>query len=229
MSRGETIRLESRADGFAFDAYHVKPGDARRGGLVLIQEIFGVTDHIREVADGFAEDGYEVIAPAFFDRQQRGFEASYEQGDMARAVALSQAAPWDEVTGDAQSAIDALQGPVFVAGFCWGGAASWAVAARCEGVAAAACFYGRRISELIDETPRCPTILHFGKTDASIPLERVEEIRARHPDIPVHLYDAGHGFASDRRKDYHPDAARLARLRTLQLFTRSGGGRGEGA
>lgn len=230
MSRaGETIRLESRADGFSFDAYHVKPGDARRGGLVLIQEIFGVTDHIREVADGFAEDGYEVIAPAFFDRQQRGFEASYEPGDMVRAVALSQAARWDEVTGDAQSAIDALQGPVFVAGFCWGGAASWAVAARCVGVAAASCFYGRRISELLDEAPRCPTILHFGKTDASIPLEQVEEIRARYPDMPVHLYDAGHGFASDRRRDYQPDAARLARLRTLQLFTRSGGGRGEGA
>lgn len=230
MSRaGATIRLESRADGFAFDAYHVKPGDARRGGLVLIQEIFGVTDHIREVADGFADDGYEVIAPAFFDRQQRGFEATYEPDDMARAVALSQAAPWDEVVGDAQAAIDALKGPVFVAGFCWGGAASWAVAARCEGVAGASCFYGRRISELLDEPPRCPTILHFGKTDASIPLEKVEEIRARYPDMPVHLYDAGHGFASDRRKDYQPDAARLARLRTLQLFARSGGGRGEGA
>ncbi|MDP1643719.1 MAG: dienelactone hydrolase family protein [Phenylobacterium sp.] len=230
MSRaGETIRLESRADGFVFDAYHVKPGDARRGGLVLIQEIFGVTDHIREVADGFAEDGYEVIAPAFFDRQQRGFEATYEADHMARAVALSQAAPWDEVAGDAQAAIDALQGQVFVAGFCWGGAASWAVAARCEGVAGASCFYGRRITELLDEAPRCPTILHFGKTDASIPLERVEEIRDRYPDMPVHLYDAGHGFASDRRKDYHPDAARLARLRTLQLFARSGGGRGEGA
>ncbi|MDP1616273.1 dienelactone hydrolase family protein [Phenylobacterium sp.] len=230
MSRaGETIQLASRADGFTFDAYHVAPGDARRGGLVLIQEIFGVTDHIREVADGFAEDGYEVIAPAFFDRQQRGFEATYEPDDMARAIALSQAAPWDQVAGDAQSAIDALSGPVFVAGFCWGGAASWAVAARCEGVAAASCFYGRRITELVDETPRCPTILHFGKTDASIPMERVEEIRTRHPDIPVHMYDAGHGFASDRRKDYQPDAARLARLRTLQLFTRNGGGRGEGA
>ncbi|MFP5449381.1 MAG: dienelactone hydrolase family protein [Alphaproteobacteria bacterium] len=230
MSRaGETIQLESRADGFALDAYHVKPGDARRGGLVLIQEIFGVTDHICEMADGFAEDGYEVIAPAFFDRQERDFQATYEPEDMARAVALSQAAPWAEVVGDAQAAIDALQGPVFVAGFCWGGAASWAVAARCEGVAAASCFYGRRITELLDEAPRCPTILHFGKTDASIPLERVEEIRARYPDMPVHLYDAGHGFTSDRRKDYQPDAARLARLRTLQLFARSGGGRGEGA
>jgi len=130
---------------------------------------------------------------------------------------------------DAQAAIDALEGPVFVAGYCWGGAASWVVAANCEGVAAASCFYGRRISERIEDTPRCPTILHFGKTDASIPMERVDEIRARHPEIPIYLYDAGHGFVSDRRKDYQPDAARLARLRTLQLFARSGGGRGEGA
>ncbi|WP_333585366.1 dienelactone hydrolase family protein [Phenylobacterium sp.] len=227
--RGKTIALTSKADGFEFQAYHVRPDDARRGGLVLIQEIFGVTDHIQELADGFAEDGYEVIAPAFYDRQQPGFQASYEPADMQRAVALSQAAPWDLVAADAQAAIDALGGPVFVAGYCWGGAAAWLTAARCEGVAAASCFYGRRISELLDETPRCPTILHFGKTDASIPLERVEEIRTRHPDLPIYLYDAGHGFFSDRRKDYVPDAARLARLRTLQIFARNGGGRGEGA
>lgn len=227
--RGKIIGLTSKADGFEFQAYHVRPDDARRGGLVLIQEIFGVTDHIQELADGFAEDGYEVIAPAFYDRQQPGFQASYEPADMERAVALSQAAPWDLVVADAQAAIDALEGPVFVAGYCWGGAAAWLTAARCEGVAAASCFYGRRISELLDEPPRCPTILHFGKTDASIPLERVEEIRARHPDLPIYLYDAGHGFFSDRRKDYVPDAARLARLRTLQIFARNGGGRGEGA
>ena len=226
---GETIRLTSGADGFTFEAYHVRPTDARRGGLVLIQEIFGVTDHIRELADGFAEDGYEVIAPSFYDRQQPGFQASYEAADMQAAVTLSQAAPWDLVASDAQAAIDALEGPVFVAGYCWGGAAAWLVACRCDGVAAASCFYGRRISELVEETPRCPTILHFGKTDASIPMERIDEIRERHPDLPIYLYDAGHGFFSDRRKDHQPDAARLARLRTLQVFTRNGGGRGEGA
>jgi len=230
MSRlGAERTLVSRADGFELGAYHVRPDDARRGGLVLIQEIFGVTDHVQELADGFAEDGYEVIAPAFFDRQQKDFQATYEPEDMQRAIALSQAAPWDLVIGDAQAAIDALEGPVFVAGYCWGGAASWVVAANCEGVAAASCFYGRRISERLEDTPRCPTILHFGKTDASIPMERVDEIRARHPEVPIYLYDAGHGFVSDRRKDCQPDAARLARLRTLQLFARSGGGRGEGA
>jgi len=131
------------------------------------------------------------------------------------------------VQGDLAACVDALKAPVFVTGFCWGGTASWLAACRIDGVAAASCFYGRRIPELWDETPRCPTILHFGRTDASIPLETVEEIRERFPDMPVHVYDAGHGFVSDRRPDYVEDAARLARLRTLQLFHRNAGLKGE--
>jgi len=224
---GEAIRLRSGFDGFEFSACRSAPRNARRGGLVLIQEIFGVTDHIRELADGFAEDGYEVIAPSLYDRLEPGFAVGYDPEGMARGVAHSQATPWDQVAGDLSAVVAALKPPVFVAGYCWGGAATWLAACRCEGVAAASAFYGRRISELMDEAPRCPIILHFGRNDASIPLERVEEIRERHPDIPIHLYDAGHGFVSDRRSDHHADAARLARLRTLQLFTNSGGGRGD--
>jgi carboxymethylenebutenolidase len=224
---GETIALTSPLDGFSFEAYHAKPSDARRGGLLLIQEIFGVTDHIRELADGFAADGYEVIAPSFYDRLQRGFAADYSQESIQKGVQYSQATPWDQVAADAQAAIDQLQPPVFVTGFCWGGAATWLVACRCTGVAAAAGYYGRRISELVEETPRCPTILHFGKKDASIPMERVDEIRERHPDLPIYLYDAGHGFVSDRRADYDADSARLARLRTLAHFANNGGGKSE--
>ena len=125
--------------------------------------------------------------------------------------------------GDLQAAVDALAGPVNVTGFCWGGAAAWLAACRCENVAAASCYYGRRISELLAETPRCPTILHFGKTDASIPMTAVDAIREAHPDLPVYVYDAGHGFVADRG-DNNPDAARLARLRTLQVFQRGGAG-----
>lgn len=226
---GETIRLTSAFDCFEFDAYHAGVSDARRGGLLLIQEIFGVTDHIRELADGFAEDGYEVVAPSFYDRLERGFQADYSPESIQNGVAYSQATPWDQVAADAQGAIDALKGPVFAAGYCWGGAATWLAACRCEGLAAASAFYGRRISELVAEAPRCPVILHFGKSDASIPPERVEEIRAAHPDVPVYLYDAGHGFFSDRRADYHADSARLARLRTLAFFTRNSGVSAEGA
>ncbi len=224
---GRALRLTSGADGFEFGAYHAPPEDARRGGLVLIQEIFGVTDHIRELADGFAADGYETIAPSLYDRRSPGFEATYGAEDVARGVRLSQETPWDEVAGDLAAAVAALQPPVFVAGYCWGGTATWLAACRLQGVAAASSFYGRRIPELIDETPRCPIILHFGRTDASIPMEVVESIQAKHPDLPVFLYDAGHGFFSDRRADYSPDAARLARLRTLQLFALNGGGRSE--
>lgn len=222
---GETVRLKSRFDGFELEAFHARPTDARRGGLVLVQEIFGITDHIRELAEGFAEQGYETLAPAFYDRLERGFAADYDPDSIAKGVRYSQETPWDQVQGDLQAAIDALAPAVFVTGFCWGGAAAWLAACRCEGLSAASCFYGRRISELVEETPKIPTILHFGKTDASIPLERVEEIRERHPDVPVHLYDAGHGFVSDRRQDYDADSARLARLRTLQLFANNGGGR----
>ena len=221
--RGATIQLTSAFDGFVLDAYRVAPSDARQGGLVLIQEIFGVTDHIKELCDGFAEDGYEVIAPSFFDRQERGFAAGYEPESVARGVAYSSAAPWDVVAGDIQAAVAALEPPVHVTGFCWGGTASWLAASRCAGVASASSFYGRRIPELLGETPKCPTILPFGKTDASIPPETVEAIQAAYPDLPVYLYDAGHGFVSDRRSDYNPDCARLARLRTLQLFKKASG------
>jgi carboxymethylenebutenolidase len=221
--RGETIRLTSTYDGFELGAYRVAPEDARHGGLVLIQEIFGVTDHIRELCDSYAESGYEVIAPSFYDRQERGFAAGYDADGMGKGVRYSQAAPWDEVAGDIQAAVSALKPPVFVTGFCWGGTATWLAACRCEGVAAASSFYGRRIPELLDETPKCPLILHFGKTDGSIPPELVEKIGAAHPNLPIYLYDAGHGFASDRRADYDADCARLARLRALQLFQRASG------
>ncbi|HEY5107873.1 MAG TPA: dienelactone hydrolase family protein [Caulobacteraceae bacterium] len=224
---GGAITLASPLDGFTFDAYRSPPSDARRGGVIVIQEIFGVTDHIREIADGFAADGYEAIAPSLFDRRQRKFEAGYESAGVERGRTLSERTPWDEVAGDLAACVGELAPPVFVVGYCWGGSAAWLAACRCEGVSAVSSYYGRRIPELVAEPPRCPVILHFGRHDASIPQGMVEAIAVAHPEIPIHLYDAGHGFASDRGADYHPDAARLARLRTLALFARNGAGRGD--
>jgi carboxymethylenebutenolidase len=224
---GEAVTLTSRQDGFSFGAYRAAPPDARRGGLVLIQEIFGVTGQIRRQADAFAADGYETLAPSLFDRLERGFEAGVDGAGVALGRRYSQATPWDQVAADLTAAIASLIPPVFVAGFCWGGTAAWLAACRCEGVAAVSSFYGRRIPELMGETPRCPIILHFGRLDSSIPPSVVEAIGEKHPDIPIHLYDAGHGFAADERTDYRPDAAQLGRLRTLQIFARNSGGRGE--
>ena len=197
---GETLRLTSKTDGFSFGAYHVAPADARRGGLVLIQEIFGVTEAIRALADGYAADGYEVIAPDLSGRQA-----------------------WDQVEGHLQAAIGALATPVNVVGYGWGGTAAWLAACRCEGVAAVSSFYGAGLADLMAETPRRPTILHFSKRDAAVPLAVIDQIAAAHPDMPIHLYDADSGFAFDRASD----SARLARLRTLQLFQRSSGVRAE--
>lgn len=219
--------LTSRFDDAVIGAWHEPARDARRGGLVLVQEIFGVTGHIRELAAGFADDGYEVIAPSFYDRLEPGFACDYSAESVAKGVEYSQATPWDQVAGDLQAAIDSLQGPVFVVGYCWGGTAAWLAACLCSGVAAASSYYGRRISEMQDLQPRCPIILHYGKTDASIPMDKVDELAALHPDLPICRYDAGHGFNSDRRRDYDADSARLARLRTLALFHRAAGGKGE--
>jgi carboxymethylenebutenolidase len=224
---GEVVRLTSELDGFEFEAYRARPTDARRGGLVVCHAIWGVTPHLIGLADAYAEDGYEVIVPSLLDRLERGFAArDTDPALQARREALAQSTNWGETTLDAvQAAIDALAPPVFAMGFCFGGTVAWLAAARCRGLSAVSSFYGGQISQFLDEAPKVPTILHLGKTDPLIPPEDVEQIRAAHPELPVYMYEAGHAFVAP--SGFHEDSARLSRLRTLQLFARSGGGRGE--
>jgi carboxymethylenebutenolidase len=221
------MRLTSKADGFAFEAYHAKPQDARRGGLVLIQEIFGVTQGIRDLADSFAEDGYEVLAPQMFDRCERDLEIERDPAGIAKGRQYMQAVGFDNALSDVQACIDALKGPVFITGFCYGGTVAWLAACRCAGLTAASCYYGGGVSGFVQETPKVPTILHFGKKDAHITSEHWDKIQAAHPDIPLYLYEADHGFFSRDRPDYEPDPANLSRLRTLQLFHRAASGKVE--
>jgi carboxymethylenebutenolidase len=215
------MKLNSKADGFKFEAYHARPTDARRGGLVLIQEIFGVTQGIRDLADSFAEDGYEVLAPQMFDRCERGVELERGPAGLLQGRQYLQAVGFDNALGDVQACIEALQAPVFITGFCYGGTVAWLAACRCSGLTAASCYYGGGISGFAEETPKVPTILHFGKKDAHITSEQWDVIGAAHPDIPLYLYEADHGFFSRDRPDYEPDSATLSRLRTLQLFHRA--------
>lgn len=215
------------SDGAEISVYHVQPEGARRGGLVLMQEIFGVTEHIREMADEYAADGYEVLAPALFDREHPGFEAGYTGPDFARAVELArQLHPFDLSLADVQTCIDALKasGPVFVVGYCYGGSVAWFSATRLQGVAAASGYYGSLIADAAGEVPKVPVILHFGRHDHGIPMEGVEKvIAAGHPNATVYVYEAGHGFNSDRRTDFHEPSSDLARERTLELFRANGG------
>ena len=220
---GATITLKSPYDGFEFSAYRATPTDARRGGLVVLQEIFGVTADIREACDRYAADGYEAIAPSMFDRVKPGFLESPNEAGFAAGRAASAATSIDQAMGDIQACIDALPGPVFLVGYCFGGFMGWMAAARCTGLKAVSSYYGRRIAEHLGETPACPVIFHFGKTDPHIPLSDPEAIAEAHPDLPVHLYDASHGFCLRSSADYDAEADRLSRLRTLQLFHRSAG------
>jgi carboxymethylenebutenolidase len=213
-------------DGAEIGIYHVNPEGARRGGLVLIQEIFGVTEHIREQCDSYAAEGYEVLAPALFDREAPGFQVGYGTEDIQKAIRIARVEhPFDLSVIDTQTCIDALKekGTVFITGYCYGGSVVWAAACRCTGLAAASGYYGGQIGQMAEENPRCPTILHFGRHDHGIPMEVVEKVQRLHSEVAVHVYDAGHGFNSDRRVDYDETAAKLARQRTLDLFRANGG------
>jgi carboxymethylenebutenolidase len=216
---GKMIDLKA-ADGHAFMAYLVEPPSRPRGGIVVVQEIFGVNSHIRAVADGYAADGYLAIAPALFDRVQRGYESGYTQPEIQAGVALMQQVPWDDALKDVGAAVEAAKhaGRVGVVGYCWGGAVAWAAAARVPGLAAAVPYYGGAIPSLASEQPRCPTMLHFGENDASIPLEKARAVAAAHPDVTTHFYAAGHGFNCDQRGSFDATAAKLARERTLEFF-----------
>lgn len=219
---GEMIRM-TMADGAEISVYHALPAGRRLGGLVLVQEIFGVTDHIREMCDEYAADGYEVLSPALYDREHPGFEAEYTGPDLARAMELARDLhPFELSLSDVQSCINRLRddGPVFVVGYCYGGSVAWYAAADMDGVTAASGYYGSLVPDrAINHEPKVPVQMHFGRFDTSIPMEKVEALEAKHyPLAEVFVYDAGHGFNSDRRKDYHEESADLAKERTLALF-----------
>jgi carboxymethylenebutenolidase len=213
------MRINSPKDGFALPAYHVSARSPRKGGVVVIQEIFGVTDHIRDIADRYAARGYEAIAPAFFERVAPGMKIDKVDPDAMQAgVAAAQATPRDQVAADLQAAIDALAGPVFVTGFCWGGSMSWLAAATRRGVAGASGFYGRMINTMLDTPPLAPIILHYGEKDQGIPMSAVDEVRAAYAAVPVYTYDAGHGFCREGSHEFSAAARDLSLQRTFDFF-----------
>ena len=217
---GRTLTLTAD-DGHPFGAYRTDASGAARGGLVVLQEIFGVNVHIREVCDGFAADGFTCIAPALYDRSsQKNCELGYEASDMATGRKLREEFSWDDTVKDVAAAVEVLAGEglgVGTVGYCWGGTISFLAGTRLD-VSAAVVYYGGQIIPYNDEKARCPMLMHFGEHDAGIPLSDVERIGAAHPEAAVHVYDAGHGFNCDRRASYDGAAAGLARRRTLDFF-----------
>lgn len=216
---GELIELRA-ADGHELAAWRAAPDGEPRAGLVVIQEVFGLTEHIRRVSDDFAARGYFVIAPAMFDRVAPGIVLDYGEVERGRDIMLS--LDREQCVLDMGAAVEAAAdaGKVGAVGYCWGGAMADLAACRLD-IAAAVSYYGRANVDWLDLKPRCPVLYHFGGADPLIPPELVERIRGARPGCECYVYPgAGHGFNCDERDDYDPAAAALALERTLDFFAR---------
>ena len=217
---GKFIELTA-ADGHKLAAYRADPAGKPRGAVVVIPEIFGVNSHIQSVADGYAADGYVAVAPAMFDRAQRNYDTGYSQPDMQAGIAIMQKLDWKQTMLDVDAAVAEAKkaGKVGIFGYCWGGTVSWRAAASTAGLACSAPYYGGGMPNFINEKPRVPTMCHFGEEDKSPTLEQSKAIAKAHPGITAYFYPgAGHGFNCDQRGSYNPEAAKLARSRTLEFF-----------
>ncbi len=217
---GEKVQLTS-ADGFDLGAYQAEPEGDAVGAVVVIQEIFGVNNHIREVVDGYAAAGYVAIAPQIFDRVEPDIEPGYEEADMGRGIEIAfQSLDRAVALQDIQAAIDAasVYGKVGVVGYCFGGLLTWLSACELDGVSAASAYYGGGLAAEAGRTARCPVMMHFGELDAHIPLSDVEQVRDAQPAADVFVYAADHGFNCDHRASYNAEAAALAKSRTEEFF-----------
>jgi carboxymethylenebutenolidase len=219
---GRKIKLKA-ADGFELGAYRADPSGRPRGRVVVVQEIFGVNNHIRSVCDRLASAGYVALAPQVFDRIERDFESGYTPDEVAHARTFIGKLDWAKVMMDTEAAIDALkkEGAVAVMGFCLGGSVSWIAATKLGGLAAAVCYYGGQIMQHIDNKPRCPVQMHFGGQDTHIPMSDVEVMKQKQPQAEIYVYQhAGHGFHCDERGSYDQPSSRIAWERTLGFLKR---------
>jgi len=217
---GEHITLTA-SDGHTLGAYLARPSEEPiKGGVVVLQEIFGVNAHIREVCDWYATAGYLALAPALFDRTHPGFESGYSEEEVKAARGFIANPDFEAFMRDTEAAKTYLaeHGPVAIVGYCLGGSIAFAAATRWHGLAAAVGYYGGMVEKMADKQPLCPTMLHFGETDHSIPMDDVEEVRRKRPDVEIYTYPAGHGFNCDHRASFDADAARVAGERTLAFL-----------
>ena len=210
---GEFITITAQ-DGFSFSAFEAKPQNTPKGGIVILQEIFGVNAHIQDICNRYAAKGYHTIAPALFDRSEKDIALAYDQDGIAQGRAHKEKVD-AFAEADILACLNALSDdqPKAVIGYCWGGSLAWRMACRHDGIDVAIAYYGGELPSLKDETPRCRVQTHFGEKDPTIPMEGVHAFIAAQPDAEHHLYDAGHGFNCDRRSQYDDAAAALAQSR----------------
>ena len=220
---GDLIRIKSNAeDGFEFSAYHAAPTGERKGGVIVVQEIFGIDEHVRRDVDRWASLGFEATAPALYDRREPGFVAGHDPAGMQAGIAHAMGTPLDQALADIAAVRDTLAkaGKVYIVGYCYGGSLAWLAAAKVDGLSGASSYYGSMVQANATLTPKCPVIVHLGRLDAMIPADDVKAaVQAANPDVPVYIYeDAGHGFNNEDPARHDSTSADLARKRTLELF-----------
>lgn len=221
----ETIKIAG-ADGFEFAAYHKAAVTPRKGAVIVIQEIFGLDEHVRADVERWADMGYEAIAPSMYDRREPGFTAHHDPDGIKAGVAHAMGTPLDQAMGDIAACAAFLRArgeKVCIVGYCYGGSLAWLAASRVEGLAAASSYYGSMVQANAAQTLKCPAIVHLGRTDGGIPADDVAKaVGEHHPDTGVYIYeDAGHGFNNESPERYNANAANLARQRTLDLFDKA--------
>ncbi len=226
---GQFITLTA-ADGVKLPAYLAEPAGKPKGAVVVVQEIFGVNSHIRNVADGYAAAGYLSVAPATFHRVQPDVDLGYSEADMGTGFGFKTAVdalPVPGVMQDIKAAIDyarngAAGGKVGIVGYCWGGLLTWRSACALSGLSAVVCYYGGGMTTAEESArqPTCPVLAHFGNQDHWIPLDTVDAFKLAHPEVQVHVYEANHGFNCDQRGSYNEAAAKLALERTHAFFAK---------
>lgn len=222
---GKNITLKA-SDGHELNAYRADPAGKPKGCMIVIQEIFGVNEHIRSVADRIAANGYLALAPHMQDRAQRGFETGYQAADIDKARAVRGQVKNEDSLKDLRAAFDYLKaqnaGKIGAVGYCWGGSLAWLAATEIDGLAVAVSYYGGEVSKNADKKAKCPVMFHFGEKDGSIPMDQVEIVKAKlGATHPVYVYtDAGHGFSCDARASFHPASHELALGRTKEYVAK---------
>jgi len=222
----DTVTLTSAIDGFQFTAAHAQPQGERKGGIVVVQEIFGLDQYVHADVTRWSALGFEVLAPSIFDRAQRGYVAEHEPAAFPVGIGHVQSIGLEKMLSDVQACIDALakRGPVFAVGYCLGGSLVWLAASKLKGLSAGSAYYGSMIVANAQASLDAPVLVHLGRKDAHIPADTVKAaVEAAHPDVPVYIYEnSGHGFNNDGRPDSDLADAKLARERTLAFFQAHG-------
>jgi carboxymethylenebutenolidase len=215
--RSEALVRLTASDGFTFDAFKASAGGSRVGGVVILQEIFGLTAQLKSVARFFAGHGFDAIVPSLIDRASPGTVVPFDQPERARDLMFG--IPWEKLRLDIAAASRALEGHggVSVLGFCLGGGLALRAASDLPFTSGVS-YYGTRLGTLLEKPPRCPMLFHFGATDTHSPPEVVEAIRKAIPSAETHVYQAGHAFANDKRATYVKEAAEAAHARTLAFL-----------